>query len=312
MSFLSDHVRTGRGIRFCIMLGVLILACLIACQSKSGSRSGAAEPIVDSVLTGDSTSIYYTTAGAGDTALVFIHCWSCDRSYWDEQLTALAPDYRVVAIDLAGHGESHSNRTDWLMSSYGADVAAVVEKLDLKPVILVGHSMGGAVAIEAARLMPDRVTALIGVDTYQDLVGRMPEDQLEQFLTPFKQNFPAAMARFIPSLFPPGADSALIAKVTQDMAQAPMVIAVPSIRNLLRYNGAAALTKMRKPIRAINADLFPTMVAANRRSAASFDVKYLPGTGHFLFLEKPAEFETLLRETIAEFWPRETSATESN
>jgi len=67
--------------------------------------------------------------GEGEPALVFIHGWCCDRTYWEAQLPYFAQKYKVVTIDLAGHGESGLDRKAWTMKAFGEDVAAVVEKL---------------------------------------------------------------------------------------------------------------------------------------------------------------------------------------
>ena len=190
--------------------------------------------------------------------------------------------------------------------------ALLVEKLDLQPVILVGHSMGGAVSIEAARLMPERVTALVGVDTDQDLTAHPTDAQIAQFLSPFKQDFAGTTKEFARMLFLPDADSSLVQRISDDMAAAPPAVAISSIENLFHYDAASALNDMRKPIRAINADRFPTNVEGNRQVAESFDVKYMPGHGHFPQLEDPDTFEKLLRETIAEFWPMHNTESQNH
>ena len=97
------------------------------------------------VTSPDSIQIAYEVHGAGDPALIFVHGWSCDRSYWKGQLETFSKNFKVVAIDLAGHGESGLGRQAWTIEAFGADVEAVVEKLGLKRVILIGHSMRGDV-----------------------------------------------------------------------------------------------------------------------------------------------------------------------
>ena len=98
--------------------------------------------IKDHVLSSDNVPIYYEVQGDGEPALVFIHGWCCDRSYWREQMGEFAQQYKVVTVDLAGHGESGLDRKAWTMSAFGEDVVAVVESLGLDKVVLIGHSMG--------------------------------------------------------------------------------------------------------------------------------------------------------------------------
>ncbi len=89
--------------------------------------------------------------------MVLIHGWSCDGNYWKEQIAPLKAKYTTVTVDLAGHGASGANRTDWSMGNFGEDVAAVVRQIHNQKVVLVGHSMGAPVALEAARRIGDRV-----------------------------------------------------------------------------------------------------------------------------------------------------------
>lgn len=251
-------------------------------------------------LSADSVRIAYSVSGEGEPALVFVHCWCCDKGYWRNQLDEFSKTHTVVAVDLAGHGESGMNRGKWTIEAFGRDVVRVVEKLGLQKVILIGHSMGGPVVIEAARGMPDRVLALIGVDTFQDLERELPEEARAQWLSGFKADFATTTKGFVRAMFPAGADSALVEKVAGDMASAPPEVGVGAMEDLLGYKAAAALQGLKVPVYAINADRFPTNVDAGKRAAYSFEVKYMPGRGHFLMLEDPKEFNRLLAETIEE------------
>jgi len=91
---------------------------------------------------------------------VLIHGWSCDGNYWKEQIAPLKAKYTTVTVDLAGHGASGANRTDWSMGNFGEDVAAVARQLQNMKIVLVGHSMGGMLALHAQRAAPERIAAL--------------------------------------------------------------------------------------------------------------------------------------------------------
>jgi len=81
--------------------------------------------------------------GQGEPTIVFVHCWTCDHSFWDAQVDYFSRQYQVVWLDLAGHGESGSRRQHYTMQAFGEDVAAVINQVGARRVILVGHSMGG-------------------------------------------------------------------------------------------------------------------------------------------------------------------------
>lgn len=108
----------------------------------------------------DGVPIRYSVTGAGEPAVVLLHGWAMDRRIWDGQVPRLAEPYRVVAVDLAGHGESGSGRADWTMGAFAEDVRAVVDALGLSRVVLVGHSMSGLVALEVWMLLPTTAPAV--------------------------------------------------------------------------------------------------------------------------------------------------------
>ena len=111
-----------------------------------------------------------------------MHGWCGDREYWKHQIEVFSADYRVVALDQAGHGESGKGRKAWTADGLAGDVEAVVAALALKRVILVGHSMAGWVALLAAKRMPGTVVAVIGVDTLQNAEFKLPEEVRKSIL----------------------------------------------------------------------------------------------------------------------------------
>ena len=94
-------------ILMCFSVVLLIVGC--AKEYKQPSI------IVDNAISADGVSIAYEVRGAGKPALVFVHGWCCERTYWEEQLPQFADKYKIVAIDLAGHGESGLDRKEWTM-----------------------------------------------------------------------------------------------------------------------------------------------------------------------------------------------------
>jgi len=255
---------------------------------------------VQKVQSEDGVEIAYFVQGTGEPAIVFVHGWSCDKSYWMEQIRALSSKYKVVAIDLAGHGQSGLNRDNWTIEAYGEDVAAVVNHLNLDKVILVGHSMGGAVIIYAANLLKGKVIGLIGADTFQNLGETMPEEQVSQFLQPFKDNFVESTKAFVKSMFLPTADSSLVKRIANDMSSAPPDLAVSSMEDMFKINGIYELEKLDVPIISINSDMIPVQIENNKKLVKSFEVKMMNGVGHFIMLENPTEFNMLLDKAILE------------
>ncbi|MFA7675589.1 MAG: alpha/beta hydrolase, partial [Endomicrobiia bacterium] len=105
----------------------------------------------------DGVPISFSVYGKGDVALVFIPGWSCNSSVWKNQVPYFSKKYRVVTLELAGHGKSGNERTVYTMESFAQDVVSVVKQINASKVILIGHSMGGYVIIETAKIIPDNV-----------------------------------------------------------------------------------------------------------------------------------------------------------
>jgi len=276
----------------CAVLACYLLA-IVGCGAAPGTdeRSGT-------VASPDGVAIAYSMTGAGDVTVVFVHGWSCDRSYWDEQIAAVSARYRVVRIDLAGHGESGLGRQQYTMRAFGKDVAAVIDALDLKPVVLVGHSMGGTVAVEAARIVPDRIIGLIGIDTLRRPTFGLNDEQIQGFLAPFHADFAQQTDTFVRNMFPADADSALVARIAGDMAAAPPAVAISAMAELLGNDLSPALAELDVPIRCLDADRWPADLAAWAEYTGGYEIEVMPEVGHFLMLEQPAEFNRRLLTII--------------
>ena len=107
--------------------------------------------------------------GRGNIALIFLHGWCGDREYWKNQVDVFASEYQVVTFDQAGHGESDKDRKEWTMASLASDVESVANALELRRVIVVGHSMGGSVGLAVAKRMPGGRVPLKSVEHVGEL-----------------------------------------------------------------------------------------------------------------------------------------------
>jgi sigma-B regulation protein RsbQ len=284
----------------CLAL-VWVLIVVLGCQSSELEEVTPASSVWQgSVSSFDDVLVSYAVEGEGSPALVLIHCWACDRGYWSGQVPELAGYYQVVTLDLPGHGEAGGNRSDWSVQTYGEDVRAVVEALELDEVILVGHSMGGPVALEAARLLPERTLGIVAVETLQDASTRPDPERWQGWIASYEEDFVGTCTGFVKTLFPEGTAPGLVAETTDDMCAAPPEIATALLRGFGSYGTAAAMEAVEAPIRAINGSLFPTNVEGNRALAADYDAVIMEGVGHFPMLEQPQEFNRLLGEAVSE------------
>lgn len=261
----------------------------------------AGKPATLKVPSSDGVPIAYEVHGQGSPALVLIHGWSCDRGYWKDQLEYLGAQYQLVLVDLAGHGESGLARKNYTMASFGADVAAVVDSLKLEKVVLVGHSMGSDVAVEAAKRLPGKVAGLVWLDQYQSLDKFHDAAALDAFLAKFRKDFRGTTNGFVRGMFTANADPKLVDRVAGDMAAAPPAVAISALQNTLSNgpNVVVALAELKLPVVAINADKDPTDHASMTRHGVRTFV--MPDSGHFLMMEDPPRFNRSLDSVVKGF-----------
>jgi pimeloyl-ACP methyl ester carboxylesterase len=277
-----------RKVNILFLLSMLII--LTGCSSKVSEKD----------VHSDGVKIHYTVEGWGEPALVFVHGWCCDGQVWKYQVSYFSKDYTVVTIDLGGHGQSGLGREDWTMEMFGQDVKAVIDKLKLNKVILIGHSMGGPVIVAAARLMPEKVVALIGADTFHNIEQGYTKDQIAEITARLKTDFPKETDIFARQMFPANADANLVDWVATKISSANPNVAIGSLRSLGDYDLKEAFKGINIPVYSISSDFWPTDFEVNKKYIESFEVKMMPGVGHFVMLEDPDKFNGYLNEITKE------------
>jgi pimeloyl-ACP methyl ester carboxylesterase len=253
------------------------------------------------IVAPDGVHVQYRIYGSGEPAIVFIHGWSCDSNYWREQLPALKGRYTLVTVDLAGHGGTDGNRGEWSIARFGQDVATAVAAVPNEKLILVGHGMGGPVALEAARLLKNRVVGIVGVETFKAIGASPPSKaQVDALVRKFEADYIGETRELVAAkFFAAGANEDLKRKVALDMSLSPPRVAIPSMRAVMEYDYAESLRNVAVPIVAINSDLGePVNEARIRNTLPKFRSVVLAGTGHFLMMEDPARFNPALETEI--------------
>lgn len=277
-------------------LGLAIALVALSSPVWAGSQGAAS-----AATSADGVPIRYAAAGKGDPALVFVHCGGCNRGFWDGQMAYFAAKHRVVALDLAGHGQSGVGRKDWTMSAFGEDVVSVVEALGLKRVVLIGHSLGGPAVLEAARRMPGRVAGLVLVDSWVDFEQRIAAEEMEKYLAALQADYRATTTAMTSQyLFSASTPEPVKARVLEAVLSGPQEIGVAVVRSSMTYSPLPALREIKAPICAISSDLFPTNLEGNRRYAPGYQAAIMKGVGHYLMLEQPEAFNALLADALDE------------
>lgn len=254
----------------------------------------------------DGEEISYTVSGQGDVTLLFVHGWGCDGGYWREQTPVFESQYRVITVDLAGHGNSGRNRKVYSIDSFAKDVRAVIDASHSQRVIVIGHSFGGEIAATTASIAPDQIIGIIGVDTLHNVEEWYSQEEAAKLIgiEGFKKDFKAQTKVFIEQMMPKDCDPKLLKWIIDDISSSPPEIGVSALEQYTRTIADKTMLEVFKNVKApvvcINGDRWPMNPEANRRHMKSFDFKIIKGVGHFPMLERPEEFNSLLDEAVKE------------
>ena len=259
------------------------------------------------------TQLYYERAGVGAPPLVFVHGFACAHEDWQPQVEAFGPRHMVISCDLRGHGASPGEPESCSIETYGADVAALVRALNLSGAILVGHSMGTRVVLQACLDAPDRVAGIVLVDgSFQAAAGERAEEDLRRTIT--STGYAAWAGRQFEQMF--FAPSATADRIRARAVRLPEAIGTALFPKMVRWdarNMAAAFGRVGVPLLAIQSTMLtperkrvPLVPGGStpfldlmRSHAPHARIEIVPGVGHFSMLEAPAAVNRLLGDFVA-------------
>jgi pimeloyl-ACP methyl ester carboxylesterase len=279
-------------------LDVVVMLFLLSVIAGCSSVPTIQKENVSTVNSADGSPITYGVRGEGPVTIVFVHCWTCTHELWRPQIEYFSKHHQVVWLDLAGHGLSHSHRQDYTISAFGEDVAAVVKKIGGENVVLVGHSMGGPVALEAAKLLDENVVGIIGIDTfYTPFDYPKSEAEIEGFVKPFKEDFQGTSEHMVRSMFTPEADPDLVNSIVQQLSVANPDVGISAMYEIFRWYAKSSVSSLEMYSQQLhNINGAPT----GKEMALHESVVLIPGVGHFVAQAKPHEFNAALKKIIAE------------
>jgi pimeloyl-ACP methyl ester carboxylesterase len=265
----------------------------------------AEPPALDSVPSKFATlagaRVHYKSIGEGKTALVLVHGWSCDLTFWRAQVPALAGKIRLVLIDLPGHGRSDKPEVAYTMDHFARAVDAVLRDAGVDEAVLAGHSMGTPVVRQFYRLSPKKTRGLIAVDGALRTFTTDPA-RIEQFVARFRgPNFKEDVGRFVDSMFTERSPAEVRAAVKKVMQSADQRVAVSAMKGMMD----PAIWKDDRidvPVQVLLADSpfwNADYEAYVRKLAPTADYRKFEGVGHFLMLEKPGPINAAMVEFLS-------------
>jgi pimeloyl-ACP methyl ester carboxylesterase len=254
----------------------------------------------------------YVRQGRGTPPLVFVHGFACDHTDWQFQLEELKKTHEVVACDLRGHGATPGRPHECTIEHYGGDVLALINNLELPAAILVGHSMGCRVVLEAARIAPERIAALVLIDGSRQGSGEPAQAEALTRSAILAAGYPVFAENVFRQMFfewSPLAEAALAR-----MKRMPAETGIALWTRMVRWDATeleAALAALRAPLMVIQS----TWINAERKRlplregesspwldllrAKASRIEVIPGVGHFPQLEAPQRVNQLIAEFAA-------------
>lgn len=244
----------------------------------------------------DGAKVHYKSVGKGDAVIVLVHGWTCDLTFWSAQAGPLAARGRVLALDLPGHGKSDAPDVEYTVDLFARAVEAVMAEAKVTKAVLAGHSMGTPVVRQVYRRSPAKVTALVAVDGALRPYFTDPE-QKKGFLATFDgEKALESRARMVDAMWSASSTPEVKEKVRGAMLSAPSRVASSAMRGMFD-DAVWTADPISVPLLLL---LAPSPMwdegyeAYVRKLAPAAEFVRIPGTGHFLMLEKPAEFNTAL------------------
>ena len=245
-------------------------------------------------ITRDGVELAYEDQGAGEPSFVFVHGWTCDRSFFAPQAAHFAQRHRVVSIDLRGHGQSDKPQGPYPIMAYAEDLAFMIERLNLGKVVAVGHSMGGIAVMQLAAAFPQQVSAIVMVDPTP--LVRPPEARMvnESMLAALEAGDQGPRRRFVENMFLPTSDLRLIEQVCTVMLNTPDHVAIGAMRGSLEFDALKVAAQCRVPVLHV--------AATPPRNPLHLMSQWLPssvngatvGAGHFNQLEVPEQVNSMI------------------
>ena len=251
--------------------------------------------------------IAYRRVGHGPL-IVLVHGAVCDGRVWSRQLLTLADLFTVVAWDAPGCGESSDPPESFRLPEYADALAGLIATLGGGEAHVVGHSFGGALALELARRHPDVVASMTLVGAYAGWAGSLTSDEVQRrlsFALDVADRLPGGFdPTSMPGLFTPAMDRAVADELAGIMSQIRPAATRAMAHALAEADLRGSLERIDVPALLLYGDAdkrSPLHIAEYLRThIPGARLVVLSGAGHYLHLEDPAPFEAALRQFLSD------------
>ncbi len=269
--------------------------CVAAFLISTAAAAPAQPPGVSRTTQLDGAKIHYTEFGAGENALLFVHGWACDETFWAGQASALGAKYHVITIDLPGHGQSDKPRIAYTMDLYARAIDAVLQDAKAKMAVLVAHSNGTPVIRQFYRKFPQKTRALVIVEGALRPFG--DKAMMEKFIAQLKgPKYEENTGKFIDNITSPIPEAALREKIKTAMLRTPQYVGISEFESTLepelwkpdKINVPVLMILAKQPAWSAEYEQFV------RGLVPDLDYQMWEGVSHFLMMEQPERFNATL------------------
>jgi pimeloyl-ACP methyl ester carboxylesterase len=240
---------------------------------------------------GPSGKIHYKSWGKGSEALIFVHGWSCDMTYFAEQVPHFAQSMRVIALDLPGHGKSDAPEIDYTQTLFADSIRIVMDAAKVKRAVLVGHSMGMPVVRQFSRLYPKRTAGIVGLDGSVKAMITDPK-AIEGFLANLRgPAYKESATRMIDGMLAAAPDSPYKQEIRTTMLATPQHVVAGAAAGMfdLKFWNDDPIKVPTLLIYAPSPMWSKEYEQYARRLIPDLEYVVIPGVSHFLHTEKPVE-----------------------
>lgn len=306
LSYAAPTTRYRQSLVFLIATFSLILAAsfgnyrVAAATQPANSQGRDEKPAGQSKFAKvDGARVHYVNYGKGNDAVVLIHGWTMNADNWRDQIPAVAERYRVIAIDLPGHGQSDKPKLTYSMDYFARAVEAVMRDAKVKRAVFVGHSMGTPVARQFYRKYPEKTVGIVVVDGPLRAFGEkaMMDAMISGFRGPTYRD---AVSQMLGSMYGPILSPEARQRINASTASTPQYVLVSAMEGMADPS-LWGTDKINVPVLAVmakNPFFGPDLETLFRGIAPNLEFHMWEGVGHFLMMDRPKEFTELVLQFL--------------
>jgi pimeloyl-ACP methyl ester carboxylesterase len=256
--------------------------------------------------------MHHVVTGAGSPPLVFVHGFACSHTDWQAQVQHFSARHMTVAVDLPGHGATPAPSGPGSIAQCGAAAAELLRARSLPPAVLVGHSMGCRVVLDAALRAPGQVAGVVLVDGSRFAAAAIQAFEARFAAGEYKQ----LVNGLFEQMFTERSDAKVVADAARRALALPEDVGRAMLISMVRYDIESldsALERLRRPLLILQSTFVnerrerrPMQVGQTtpyldyvRRKVPEARIEVLPGIGHFPQIDAPAETNRVLASFLA-------------